>query len=164
MSKKREYVSQLSKKQTRYETHAHPHQRTWNDNFPEFKQRQHLQKWACFEFCLRWHSRRCGLISKHDTSWMAEWYGEEINVTIWPLQSSLKVQATCQWSAGAGQAFEKHCYALQKLLGVRRLRNTVTATQRCYDAVMKLASTLFHSAVQRSCSEQEHACDTKDRL
>lgn len=28
MSKKREYVSQLPKNQTRYEAHPHPHQRT----------------------------------------------------------------------------------------------------------------------------------------
>lgn len=37
MSKKREYVSQLSKTQTRYEAHAHPHQCTRNNNFPAFK-------------------------------------------------------------------------------------------------------------------------------
>lgn len=91
MSKKREYVSQLSKKQTRYETHAYPHQCTWNDNFPGFKQQQHLQKWAYFKFCLRWRWQHRGLISKHDTSWMAELYGEEINSNIWPLRNSLKV-------------------------------------------------------------------------
>lgn len=90
MPKKREYVSQLSKNQTRYETHAHHHQCTWNVKCPGFKPWQLLQKWAYFKFCLSWCWWHHGLISKHDTSWMAEWYVEEINANIQPLQNSLK--------------------------------------------------------------------------